>query len=412
MQPVRPLGGPTPPAPRGRLALALAAVVVLAAAALLAQAGRGTVRVSDADFPDPLTDAGGREVDLVYDFNGLVASGDHAAAAEVVADDWSLLALPAMPFRFLPDGADREAVAAALSFYGEVAAPTVIGCRATRSTPTATDVVCDHRLDSAWAEAVHVGGRTSRATYQVADGEILAILADHLGAPAVTDLCHYAEQRVHGSQAPLFDTECTPLATAPAAVHRSAAADFVAAGRPAAGPAYRAARSGATAVPAFVATHNRGGSAGTLVNGDASASGFPGLVSEGLPPRLADFVEWSKVAYRIDPGRCWVDGSRPDATLRLTCGEATWTGPLVEGLALDEVRQPVTFHISESMVQSVGGGTAPGLAHAFGRFCEWVHANRPEVVPSIFGWRCRPIFTADAAGRMLLILDDYDADAR
>ncbi len=412
MQSVRPLGGPPPPEPRRRGVLVLVALAALGAAAVLAPSGPGTVQVSEVDVPDPPADDGGADVRLVYEFNALLASGDHVAAAGLVAEDWTLLALPGLPFRFVPAGADQEALTAPLAFYGEVVDPTVAGCRVARADLTGTDVVCDHRLDSGWAQAVRIGGRTTSVTYQVADGEITAVLTDHLGSPAVTSFCHYAERQIHGSQAPLFDADCAPLATAPTAAHREAAAAFVAAGRPGAGVSYRVARSGVSAASVFVATHNRGGRARALAYGDASASGFPGLVSEGLPPRLADFVDWSQVAYRIDLGRCWVDGTEPDFGLRLTCDEASWTGPLIEGLSLGEVTQPVSFVISNATIQSVAGGSAPGLAHAYGRFCEWVYGNRPEVVPAIFAHRCRPIFTAEAAGRMLLVLDAYNDDAR
>lgn len=158
----------------------------------------------------------------------------------------------------------------------------------------------------------------------------------------------------------------------------------------------------------LVDAHNHGWDMAALAEADASAADVPGLVGGGPAPRLGEFLAWSQVVYRIDPAGCSL--LEPE---RVACPDARWSGPLVEGLAMPPVPQPVSFVFAGGRVVAVDGGTAPGLAHAYDRYCRWVRDHRPEVVPFVFdGDGCRPIFTELGAGRLLLTLADYKADAR
>ncbi len=413
MDPVRPLGsqhqGTSAAGPRLRLVAAAGALALLGG--VLTLGGPSSVQVAEVEAPAPLTDTSSEAVAVVQDFLAALRRGDAALAAGMVGDDWELLALPAMPFRLLPPGTTGEPLADALQWYTDVVGVGVAPCAVVQATFTATRVSCDLRMTSSFSGAARIGGRSVPVAFEVVDDRITSVLRDHLGSPALTGYCHWIERTVD-QPTPLFDTGCLPvLSAASAALHPGLAASFLADSRTGGDRRYRSSRSGVAAFEVMIDQHNRSGQPGALAWPGATATGFPGLVGGGPPPALADFLDWSKVMYRIAPGACSVDARDLAAGLRVECPDATWSGPLISGLALAEVRQPATFVVDRAAVRSVEGGTPPALDHAFTRFCEWVHANRASA-PLLFSRDCTPVFTAEAAGAMLMTLALYTDDAR
>ena len=172
------------------------------------------------------------------------------------------------------------------------------------------------------------------------------------------------------------------------------------------------ARRGANAVEFALSLHNRDLPSDDWVWTDETAEGFPGLIAgSGEAPTLSEFLEWSRVLYRIDMGTCLLDGSGTPA-FTLNCPEASWGGPLFNGLTLSELQQPVSFTLRRSAISAVDGSTPASLQSAFERFCEWAYSNRPEAVPLIFEQGCEPMYSHAAAGTLLIVLSGYTADPR
>lgn len=401
MQAVRPFGSPAPPDQTGgprRLLVAISMGVVAVVAILFAPAA-GDVEVAVVDPPAPI--AGDADVDVVAEFHSRLAVGDASGAAELVAGDAARLDLAGLPPGLLRGG---EGLAAGLEGFQAAIGGGPGDCRSTPGRLTSGEVTCTVTQAGPWAAAVGLAGTSVDVTYRVDDGMIAGAVAR--ARPALAGLCMWAEQY---AGAGVFDSDCRPLVGAPLA---EVAAGYVAAGRPAPSDRYLAARRGARGVRLLVRAHNRGRDTAGMRAPGVAAGGFPGLVGEGPAPLLGDYMRWSQVVYRIRLGTCSVDGTRIDAGLQVDCPEARWTGPLVQGLALDPVRQPVTFTTHGAVLLSADGATEPGLAAAYERFCSWVHDRRPEVAPYLFVDGCRPIFTANAAGRLLMTLSDYTDGAR
>ncbi len=212
------------PAPRLRRTVSLAAAVVLGITVLLLP-GSGRVQVAVSE-PEAVPLARGGPAETVFAFWDDLAAGDVAAATQLVADAPSPLALPGLPFRFLPEAEEGGRVRAALAFFTAVIDADVVGCRTAGAT-----VTCDARIESDFARAVGVGGRLVPVAFTVDGGAITSILRDGAGAPALVGYCNWVKRTA--PELPLFDADCIPATFAGAASHqRRLAAEFVAAGRP------------------------------------------------------------------------------------------------------------------------------------------------------------------------------------
>lgn len=400
MDAVRPLGSPAPPDPTGgpRPVLLLVPVVAFAALAILLATGADPVEVAEADPPVP--SVGDLDVQVVAEFHARLAVGDTAGAAALVPDA-ARVDLPGLPPGLLQGG---EGLAAGLEGLGVATGGGPGDCHSAPGHLTSGEVTCTVTPEGPWAEAAGLSGAAVEVIYRV-DGDRIADVTSR-GRPALAGLCMWTEQN---AGAGLFDSDCRPLAGTGLEV---AVAGYVTAGRPAPTDRYLAARRGARGVRLLVRAHNRGLDTAGMRAPGAVAAGFPGLVGGGPAPLLGDYLRWSQVVYRIRLGTCSVDGTRLDAGLGVECPDARWAGPLVEGLALDPVPQSVRFTTHGAVLLSAEGATEPGLAAAFERFCAWVHDRRPEVAPYLFAEGCHPIFTPDAAGRLLMTLSDYTDGAR
>lgn len=373
-------------------------VAAIAALVVLLAPGRA-VEVSEAVPPAPLV--GELDVEVVAEFHTRLGVGDFAGAAAMVAPGATRLDLPGLPPGLLTGG---DALAERLedmfvAIHGEAGQ-----CRSAPGRLTSGEVVCTVAPAGPWAEAVGLAGEAVNVTYRVADGQLADVVSR--ARPSLAGLCHWTELSIGAG---VFDSDCRPLTGAGLA---AAAESYVAAGLPAPSDRYLTARRGARGVRLLVRAHNRGRDTAGMRAPGVAATGFPGLLGEGDPPLLGDYLRWSQVVYRIRLGTCSVDGTRLDLGLRVACPDARWTGPLVEGLALDPVPQPVIFTTHGAVVLGAAGGTEAGLTHAFERFCTWVYERRPEVAPYLFTEGCHPIFSADAAGRLLMTLSDYTEGAR
>jgi hypothetical protein len=387
--------------------MALLALIALVLTGLL---GRdGAVQVGAADPPPELTGAVPRPVDLVYAFGAALRDGEPEIAASLVAAEWTQLELPGLPWRFLERPGDRADLATALGFYSDLVDVDVADCRVQSRTlsDASAQVVCDTSVSSAFAEVGRVAGRVIPTTYWIEDDEISGILRSHLGTPMIESYCHWAE-RQGGS--PLFDADCSlTVGSRNGEAHLELAHRYLAAGRPGAGRAYRAGRSGISVVGVLVSQHNQEGAPEVLTDPDASGAAAPGVL--GGKPQLGAFLDWSKVVYRIELGSCIVDGSRSPIRFGIDCPEARWSGPLLSGLTLDPVMQAVSFRVESATVRSMSGSTDRALQMSWQRFCSWVTTARPEAAATVLE-DCVPVYTAKAGRALLTLVAEYAADPR
>ncbi len=407
---VQPTDSPSPGNSRGRSVLALSAVLLVVAAGFALGRG-GPARVGGADPAPDLTERVARPIDVVQAFGAALADGQGAAAASLIADEWDQLELPGLPFRSLDGITDRAELANALDFYSELVDLETVRCRVESQTLSAASaqVVCDSSVDSIFAEVGDVAGRAIPTKYWIEDDQISGILRNHLGTPRLEPYCHWVESDGGGST--LFDAGCSlVLSQQSSQRYQEQAAAYLAAGRPSVGRAYRVARGGITVVDILVRQLNRSGQPEVLVDRAAAGSAAPGVL--GGSPSLEEFLEWSKIVYRIETGPCFVDGSAAPRQFGLSCPEARWSGPLIAGLTLDAVNQPVEFTVERVAVRAIAGETNPALLASWDRFCEWVTAARPVAAAAALADGCDPIYGETAARNLLTLVAEYAADPR
>ena len=413
MDPVRPIGAPRPTRPTRRAAWPVPTVALAVVLAVLLGTFRTPGIDNDADLPVP-EPAASADVALVRALLADLAAGDVESAAAMVAPRPDPVVLPGLPFGFMPQRPSADEVAEGLGFFAAVMDVATTDCRLDgRSLGSEAAVQCTVSVSSSFAGAGRVEGRAIPVVFSVRDDRVTGILSGYTGAPALERYCYWVEQNVRVVAVQLFDTDCVPVADAAAARHhRRLAAEFAASGRPRAGTPYLSSRSGVVVADILVAAHNRSGNSSALVFDEAVVAAMPGMMAAGRTAPLAEYLGWSEVVHRVDPGTCHVDGRDAPGVYRVVCPEATWSGPLVEGLGLDPLRQPLEIDVRGAAVSGMSGPTVPALLRAYEDFCAWVYAAKPYSVATLFSDGCRPIYTPQAARGLLVVLSGYTEGVR
>ena len=409
------IGGPGGGPRRARRALppllVAAGALVGLVAVLVVAGGEGTVGdPTTVTIPEGLADdldPGATEaLRLVRSFEEAFAAGDPDRAAGLVADAWYYLEVPgtARALRsFRPTGTPDAAIDFAVA-SAELDLGPCLGAPASTGRRAEYTVVCPEAI---------VGGRYPSALGRAGDGQrvVFGVAADRIVSifwsayadrgNRVDAYCGFALEDTAAAAA--FDRQCLPVEDAGSvAIHRDLAGRYLRAGRPLPDDAAFAESLAFETVAGFFAAHDSGEGALRYLDGDFVVVRFPGLVVDVAAPPfplMSEFLEWSEVVYRIDPGPCRRDSSDGGAFIRVDCPEATWSGPLVAALGLDPVVQPIGLLVDGAEITGIYGDTHPGLRAAILELCRRL-GGRGEAAP-LFDPGCRPVYAAAAARALL-----------
>ena len=414
------VGFPSPPpeSPRPRRGTAVAVVVAaLLVGGFLFVLAPAQLPSDPEPDPSPVVDPETVAIRAVEDLVSAIDTGEADDVARALAPDWVGLQLPGVTTDFLLPTTDAEVFADTIEFNGAAADLVPAGCDAERRTGPVDHLVrCVVEVGGPLPEALgHPQFIEIRAGTLA--GDVLSLYHDG-STPQAIDYCVWASGEHPELAEDAFDSGCLPEVV-PAIVrsHEELAADYLAAGV----PTQSAAATEAVTIPRVLAGFERlynedarGGSGAefALFAHTGPVTQFPGLLPDFLNlrspfPMMPEFLVWSARSYDVDLGVCSIEQRYDFGGVGVTCPDAVWNGPLVSGLGLLPVRQPIDFIITDGKITHWFGETDRRLVDAAARFCSRVHDESEPFVSVAFRTDCTPNYTVQAADAFIALLDDY-----
>lgn len=398
-------GEEPPPAPRPRVAAPAAAAAGLLLGWLLGVAGTQGAEAPVAGVEEMREVAlsgeqaePARAVDVVRSFETAFNADDAVGAIATISHDWGRLEIPGTSRGVIPPGdlaSMRETVA-----FATAAADLHLGvCSA---SPSRLDAVADFAVVCAepevtgiYAEAIGRAGGGQPMVFAIAGDRIISILWSGYAGDRydTTAYCEFSQAQSENAARWAFDDECRPIESpSVVALHRNLAALYAAAGRPTPDVAVLEARYALPTIGRLFAAMEEAAPVGDYVDTRATLVGFPGtMLDPDVPgsPDTAELLAWIGAVYDVDLGPCTVEEWSGEG-VGVQCPDAVWSGPLVTALGLGRVIQPIAFLVDDFVVTDLGGDTAPELATAFRRMCEWIKREAPAQAEWAFEEACLP----------------------
>ena len=413
------VGFPSPPPQRPRpnrgaiLAVLLGATLVGGFLFFVAPTQR-----SEAPDPEPVDNAQEtRAIRAVQELIGAIDRGDAAAVENALASEWVGIQLPGTGVEFLVPSDTSNRIEGAIEFNSASVDLALGGCEAERGTaPTDYLVRCyvevKGPLPSALGHPQDVEVRAGTAA-----GEVLSLFHDGQ-TPNAFDYCVWASNRYPALAATAFGASCR-LVTQPAEAraHSTMATGYVSADLPEPSQDTRDAVTVSRALSGFERLHaeeaiDAPSEASALFTFDGPIVRFPGLLPLPIEardpfPSIPAFLDWSGRAYDVDLGACAIERRYESGGVRVACPEAVWDGPLVAGLDLAPVTQPIEFIIEGGRITQTLGETNARLAEAADRFCRSAQKELPQFAAQAFRSDCTPNYTSAAADALVTLLEEY-----
>lgn len=407
---------------RHRVAPPAVAILVLGVLIALGAYRGSTATAPDEELPDPGPDQLERATLVVGDFAVAWNEADLEALDGMVADDWDSIGLPGfLDARFVPsDG--RPALRDGLAFLTAVAGLTLGPCEAEVAPPeaeAATLVYCDQA--SFRGDYLAALGRDFRraepaepvpgVAFGIRNDRIVSIDTD-AQAFAPQAYCLWTESTRPRPDQSMFDLSCYPVTTAATGpAHAEAAAAFLAAGAPLPSQEAVEARYVASYVGRFVENFNVGDPLAGIrwLSSGLTPAGLPGFAGAVEEPAVSDFLAWGSRLMSIDTGPCDVQfGAGPTI---VTCPDMTLGGLLFE----EPQPEPMRFTLVDSVTRESGDGferivraeRLSGEPVGLGEVCRRVQRLRPTVAAVVFTDDCHPVYTAETAGVLATVLQQW-----
>ena len=334
-----------------------------------------------------------------------------------MAAEWAGIQLPGITGDFLVPSDTPKRIDGAIEFTGAVVDLALGDCVAERGTdPIDYLVRCPVEvtgaLPSALGQPLDMEIRAGTTA-----GEVVSLFHDGQ-TPYASDYCVWASGEYPELAETAFGATCQPVAQpAQAAAHNVMATGYVAAGVPEPSPDTRDSVTIARVLSGFERLHGEEAidppsEASALFANNGPIVRFPGLLPRLFEardpfPSIPEFLDWSGRVYDVDLGICAISQRHESGRIRVECPEAVWAGPLVTGLGLAPVSQPIEFIIQAGRITQALGDTNPTLAEAADRFCRITQQELPQSAAQAFRSDCTPNYTAAAADVLMTLLDEY-----
>jgi hypothetical protein len=407
---------PEPPRPRRGVALAVLVGTVLVGGFLFVLAPAQRPPAPDPDPPivvQPETTA----IRAVERLVAAIDTGDVAGVEGTLAVGWVGIQLPGTTSDFLEPTTDPDVFLNAIAFNGAAVDLVPAGCEAERQTGPVDHLVrCVVEVTGPLPAALgHPQFIEIRAGTLA--GDVLSLYHDGL-TPQAVDYCVWASGEYPEMAATAFGPRCHPVASPEVAtVHGQMATEYLAAGVPSQSADTREAVTIPRVLAGFERLYNEDALGGSgeefsLFANTGPVTQFPGLLPDPLEmrspfPTMPEFLIWSARSYDVALGACTI-GQRYDfGGVEVSCPDAIWDGPLVSGLGLLPVGQPIEFVITDGKITHTFGETDAGLAEAADHFCTRTREDRNPFAALAFRSDCTPRYTVEAADAFIGMLDDY-----
>ena len=414
------IGFPTPPPGRPRprkgalIAVLLGAAVVGGFLFFVAPAQR-------PQSPDPEPPDTARQettaIQTVERMVDAIDTGNAAAVGDALAAEWAGIQLPGITRDFLVPSDTPKHIDGAIEFTGAVVDLALGDCVAELGTdPIDYLVRCPVEVTGALPVAL---GQPLDMEIRAgtAAGEVVSLFHDG-ETPYVSDYCVWASGEYPELAETAFGATCQPVAQpAQAPAHNVMATGYVAAGVPEPSPDTRDSVTIARVLSGFERLHGEEAidapsEASALFANNGPIVRFPGLLpllfeARDPFPSIPEFLDWSGRVYDVDLGICTISQRYEFGRIRVACPEAVWDGPLVTGLGLAPVPQPIEFIIQAGRITQTLGETNARLAEAADRFCRTAQKELPQFAAQAFRSDCTPNYTAAAADALMTLLEEY-----
>lgn len=414
------IGFPTPPPGRPRPRKGALITVLLGAAVV----GGFLFFVAPAQrpqTPDPEPSDTARQettaIQTVERVIGAIDTGDAAAVGDALAAEWAGIQLPGITRDFLVPSDTALHIDGAIEFTGAVVDLALGDCVAESGTESIDYLVrCPVEVSGALPSALgHPLDMEIRAG--TIAGEVVSLFHDGQ-IPYASDYCVWASGKYPELAETAFGATCQPVAQpAQAAAHNVMATGYVAAGVPQPSPDTRDSVTIARVLSGFERLHGEQSidaptEASALFANNGPIVRFPGLLPRLFEardpfPSIPQFLDWSGRVYDVDLGICTISQRHESGRIRVECPEAVWDGPLVAGLGLAPVSQPIEFIVQAGRITQALGDTNAALAEAAERFCRITQRELPQSAAQAFRGDCTPNYTAAAADALMILLEEY-----
>lgn len=414
------VGFPPPPPERARprkgivIAVLVGAIVVGGFLFFVAPAQRPV-----PPNPEP-PDTALREVTAIRAVQRLIGAiddGDTKGVEDALAPEWVGIQLPGTTQDFLGPTDDPRLVDDAVEFSGAATDLALGDCGAESGTgPTDYLVRCAVEVTGALPTALGYP-QFVEVRAGTAAGEVLSLFHDGQ-IPNAFDYCVWATGEYPELAATAFGASCQTVAhPAHATAHIAMATGYLSAGEPEPSQDTRDSVAVARVLAGFERLHDSEAAdepraVATLFADSGPLVRFPGLLPLPMEardpyPSIPEFLLWSGRSYDVDLGRCTIEQRYELGGVRAACPDAVWDGPLVSGLGLSPVTQPIEFIVEGGRITGTLGETDAELAAAADRFCRRAQEKLPRFADLAFRSDCTPRYTIEGADAFITMLNEY-----